>query len=92
MNKQQRKQIEAINAALCDLRSQIETLQSDEQDKYDNMPEHQGGDKGASRGSLRRDRQLPTRSPRSSTRLSAPLSSSTQSGIPPNPAACGYQA
>ena len=50
MNKQQRKQIEAINAALCDLRSQIETLQSDEQDKYDNMPEHQGGDKGSSRG------------------------------------------
>lgn len=48
MNKQQRKQIEAINAALCDLRSQIETLQSDEQDKYDNMPESiQGGDKGS---------------------------------------------
>ena len=48
MNAKQRKQIEALSATLCDVRSQLETLQSDEQEKYDNMPESlQGGDKGS---------------------------------------------
>lgn len=39
MNKQRRKRIEAVLNELADLRSRIESAQSDEQDAYDNMPE-----------------------------------------------------
>lgn len=54
MNKARRKQIEAIRAAIADLKDNIqnahddlETIRGEEQDYYDNMPESiQGGDKG----------------------------------------------
>lgn len=39
MNNQRRKEIEAVLNELADLRSRIETIQSEEQDAYDNMPE-----------------------------------------------------
>ncbi len=39
MNNQRRKGIEAVLNELADLRSRIETIQSEEQDAYDNMPE-----------------------------------------------------
>ena len=39
MNKQRRTEIEAVLNELADLRSRIESIQSDEQDAYDNMPE-----------------------------------------------------
>lgn len=47
MNKDRRKQIDAIFSALEDLKSQIETIASEERDAFDNMPEGlQQGDKG----------------------------------------------
>jgi chromosome segregation ATPase len=54
MNKDRRKaisnlisRIEEISATLYDLGSEIEQLQSEEQDYYDNMPESlQGGERG----------------------------------------------
>lgn len=39
MNQQRRKEIQAVLNELADLRSRIESVQSDEQDAYDNMPE-----------------------------------------------------
>lgn len=39
MNNQRRKEINAVLNELADLRSRIETIQSEEQDAYDNMPE-----------------------------------------------------
>lgn len=39
MNNQRRKEIAAILNEFADLRSRLETIQSDEQDAYDNMPE-----------------------------------------------------
>lgn len=39
MNKQRRKDLSAILNELADLRSRLETIQQDEQDAYDNMPE-----------------------------------------------------
>jgi hypothetical protein len=39
MNSQRRKDIAAVLNELADLRSRIETIQSDEQDAYDNLPE-----------------------------------------------------
>lgn len=39
MNNQRRKEIQAVLNELADLRSRIETIQSDEQDAYDNLPE-----------------------------------------------------
>ncbi len=39
MNNQRRKEIEAVLNELADLRYRIETIQSEEQDAYDNMPE-----------------------------------------------------
>lgn len=39
MNAQRRKEIQAVLNELADLRSRIETVQSDERDAYDNMPE-----------------------------------------------------
>ena len=39
MNTQRRKAIQAVLNELADLRSRIESAQSDEQDAYDNMPE-----------------------------------------------------
>ena len=39
MNNQRRKEINAVLEELSALRSRIETIQSEEQDAYDNMPE-----------------------------------------------------
>lgn len=39
MNNQRRKEIEAVLNELADLRSRVETLQNEEQDAFDNMPE-----------------------------------------------------
>lgn len=39
MNKQRRKELEAILNELADLRSRLETVKDEEQDAYDNMPE-----------------------------------------------------
>lgn len=39
MNAQRRKEIQAVLCALADLRSRVETLQNDEQEAFDNMPE-----------------------------------------------------
>lgn len=39
MNAQRRKEIAAVLNELADLRSRIETVQSEEQDAFDNMPE-----------------------------------------------------
>lgn len=39
MNKERRKAIDAVINELADLRSRVETLQQDEQDAFDNMPE-----------------------------------------------------
>lgn len=47
MNKERRKAIEAITAKLDELKGEIETLQQEEQDYFDNMPESfQNDDKG----------------------------------------------
>jgi uncharacterized coiled-coil DUF342 family protein len=47
MNKGRRKAIDALKDALADIQGQIETLQEEEQDYYDNMPESlQQGEKG----------------------------------------------
>jgi uncharacterized coiled-coil DUF342 family protein len=47
MNAQRRKQIEAIKTKLEEAKSDIESLQGEEQDYYDNMPEAiQAGEKG----------------------------------------------
>ena len=40
MNKARRKEIEALIDELEDLKSRIESVQSDEQDYFDNMPEN----------------------------------------------------
>lgn len=39
MNKHRRKAIDAILNELADLRSRLETIQSEEQDAFDNIPE-----------------------------------------------------
>lgn len=39
MNAQRRKEIQDVLNELADLRSRVETLQSDEQEAFDNMPE-----------------------------------------------------
>lgn len=39
MNNQRRKEIAAVLNDLADLRSRIETIQSDERDAYDNLPD-----------------------------------------------------
>lgn len=47
MNTQRRKQIEGIKTKLEEAKADIETLQSEEQDYHDNMPESiQAGEKG----------------------------------------------
>ena len=40
MNKERRKEIEALIDELDDLKARIESVQSDEQDYFDNMPEN----------------------------------------------------
>lgn len=47
MNNQRRKEIAAVLNDLADLRSRIETIQSDERDAYDNLPD---GIKDSERG------------------------------------------
>ena len=39
MNAQRRKEIQAVLNDLADLRSRVETLQNDEQEAFDNIPE-----------------------------------------------------
>lgn len=47
MNKQRRKELADILNELAGLRSRLESVQSDEQDAYDNMPESfQEGERG----------------------------------------------
>lgn len=47
MNNERRKRISEVHEQLSDLRDQIEELQGEEQDYYDNMPESfQNGSKG----------------------------------------------
>lgn len=48
MNAHRRKQLQEIEAKITGLREQIESLQSDEQDALDNLPESlQNGDRGS---------------------------------------------
>lgn len=47
MNAQRRKEIQTVLNELADLRSRVETLQNDEQEAFDNMPESlQQSDRG----------------------------------------------
>jgi hypothetical protein len=39
MNSQRRKKVDAVLTELAELRGRIETLQGEEQDAFDNMPE-----------------------------------------------------
>lgn len=43
MNRERRKQIEAIQERLMEIKGELETLQQEEQDYADNMPENMHG-------------------------------------------------
>lgn len=47
MNEERRKKLEAVNRLLDQCKSDLEEIQGDEQEMFDNMPENlQQGDKG----------------------------------------------
>jgi hypothetical protein len=47
MNKQRRAEIEKIQAAIFDIKEQLEVIRQEEQDAFDNLPESiQGGERG----------------------------------------------
>ncbi len=49
MNKERRKAIEEINVKLAELAEQVVTLQEEEQEYYDNLPEASSLEKKAKR-------------------------------------------